>query len=963
MDLKADDDLKKIRTESDALGMVHDKYQQYYKNVKVEGALISAHSKSGIIGLISGTQIKIEDLDVIPSVTAYAAFDQALNHVKAKVYAWEGSVKKGFPGYELPTGELVILADASMGIDPVLAYKFDIYAAQPLYRAWVFIDAKTGAYLKEEKRIHESNITATANTLYDGSQTITADYTGSLYRLRQTASGGGIQTFSLNNSTSYTSATDINSSTTTFSSDPTSNQAHYGAEKTHAYYLTRHNRNSYNNAGAIIKSYTHYSSNYVNAFWDGTRMTYGDGNGTTNSALVSLDICGHEISHGVTEYSANLNYSNESGALNESFSDIFGECVENFSKGSNDWLMGREIGINRNGAFRSMANPKLYGDPDTYKGTNWYTGTGDNGGVHTNSGVQNKWFYILAAGASGTNDLGNSYSVTGLGMENASRIAYRNLTVYLSPTSNYAAARAGAIQSATDLFGAGSAEVIATTNAWYAVGVGCSYGGSCYCNSFANSGASMYVKTVTIGNFTNSSGAAGYSNFTASPANLGTGSLAVSLVPGFRASAYNMYWRIWIDLNNNGNFDDAGELVFSGGPSNSTVNGNLVIPNTASGSRRMRVSMKYNGAPTSCENFSSGEVEDYTVTFINTHDTEAPTAPVLSSTGSTASSISLSWTASTDNVGVTGYEVVVNGIYNGTTTGTSYTINGLNASTTYPVYVRAKDAAGNSAASNTITPSTTSNTSITLFGHYFESGYDGWVKGGGDCTRYKGSRSYEGQYSIQIRDNSGIASAITSAAWNVSSYNQLLLDFYFYSAGMENGEDFLVQYYNGSSWQTVATFAAGTHFNNNGFYHATATINSGGFPANAQFRFQCDASDNSDLIYIDAVILKGNVVVSPGGSNTQTCSLVSFLNTDEEESITGKMNEVISIFPNPAASVLRISSPDKILGAEIIQADGKAAGVEIFRNNQVDVEQLQPGIYFIRIKTVKNTVVKRFIKL
>ncbi|MEZ4849341.1 MAG: M4 family metallopeptidase [Bacteroidia bacterium] len=150
-----------------------------------------------------------------------------------------------------------------------------------------------------------------------------------------------------------------------------------------------------------------YSSNYVNAFWDGTRMTYGDGDGVNYGPLVSADITGHEITHGVTEYSANLVYQRESGALNESFSDIFGEMIEFHATGSNDWQMGTDIGIGGSGAIRSMNNPNLYGDPDTYGGSNWYnpncgtpTQFNDYCGVHTNSGVQNKWFYILAAGES-----------------------------------------------------------------------------------------------------------------------------------------------------------------------------------------------------------------------------------------------------------------------------------------------------------------------------------------------------------------------------------------------------------------------------------------------------------------------------------------------------------------------------------------------------------------------------------
>jgi len=205
-------------------------------------------------------------------------------------------------------------------------------------------------------------------------------------------------------------------------------------------------------------------------------MTYGDGDGVNFTPLVCLDVVGHEITHGVTQYSANLRYLGESGALNESFSDIFGNEVE-FAKegvpgsGTGNWRMGEDITPSGLG-IRNMQNPNEFNDPDTYLGTYWVTtGSGDAGGVHTNSGVQNFWFYLLCEGGSGTNDHGNAYNVSAIGFTKAAAIAYRNLTVYLTPSSNYYAARVGAINSAIDLYGAGSPEVQAVMDAWDAVGV------------------------------------------------------------------------------------------------------------------------------------------------------------------------------------------------------------------------------------------------------------------------------------------------------------------------------------------------------------------------------------------------------------------------------------------------------------------------------------------------------------
>ena len=708
-DMKADDELVSKAVVADQLGFTHEKFQQFYKKIKVEGSEYTVHSRNGIIEQLSGEFKGIKGVDITPAISAPQALAMAQKHVGATSYAWDANVNSGYAGYKKPTGELVIIGGSEGDkIGPRLAWKFDVYAVDILYRAYVYVDAKTGAILQENHRIHNTNAPSSGTSLFNGVVNFTADNTGSTYRLRQTASGGGIETYSLGNGTNYASATDITSATSVFTSDSVAIQAHWGAERTYDYYFTKHNRNSYNNLGAIIKSYVHYSTKYVNAFWDGTRMTYGDGDIAQGyRSLVSLDICGHEITHGVTEYSANLIYSNESGALNESFSDIFGESVENFAKGSNDWLMSCDIGVSGCGAFRSMSNPNVYGDPDTYKGTNWKTGTADNGGVHSNSGVQNKWFYILTSGESGTNDVGNAYSVTGLGIDKASKIAYRNLTVYLSASSSYSNARDGSIQSAIDLYGAASPEVIATTDAWYAVGVGCKYGEVCYCTSAGGSQADEWIKQVSIGSFTNASSASSYTYFSGKTISLNAGSsYPITLTPGFTLLSYPEYWRIWIDYNNDNDFDDAGELVYDAGATSTTAKtGTLNISPTATGTTRMRVSMKYNAAPTPCEGFTYGEVEDYPVSFAPlVPDTEAPTAPVLSSPSKTETSINLSWTAATDNVGVTGYDVYVNGAKNNANnlTALTYTITGLTAATDYSIEVRAKDQASNTTSSNTI---------------------------------------------------------------------------------------------------------------------------------------------------------------------------------------------------------------------------------------------------------------------
>src|SRR5690606_28363155 len=320
-----------LKQEQDPLGFTHQKMQEYFNGVKVEFATVTLSSKNGAVQTLNSSYSPIaEDFNVTPSISNSQALNSAIAHVGASKYMWQNAAEAALAdNYKKPAGELVILpALENISETNRLAYKFDIYATAPLYRADVYIDAKTGQFIMENKKIHDANVPATGTSLYNGNVSFTADNASGPYRLRQTADGGGIQTFDLNNSTNYGNAVDVTSNSTNFTSNLTGVQAHFGVEKTYKYYSQKYGRNSYNNTGGVIKSYVSYSSNYVNAFWDGSRMTYGDGDGTNYGPLVSLDICGHEITHGVTEYSANLVYSYQSGALNESFSDIFGESIE-----------------------------------------------------------------------------------------------------------------------------------------------------------------------------------------------------------------------------------------------------------------------------------------------------------------------------------------------------------------------------------------------------------------------------------------------------------------------------------------------------------------------------------------------------------------------------------------------------------------------------------------------------------
>jgi Zn-dependent metalloprotease len=503
----------------DALGFVHARYQQMEGQIPVEGGNLILHLKNGGMYSINGDAFEVQNLSQTPALAVNEALRIALAHVNADRYLWEDEAETrllrtqtGDPmATWYPVGKLVFAPKGGIAQTGnfTLAWKFDIYAITPLYRAFVYVDAQTGEVIWEQNRIHTADVLGSAVTRYSGTVPMTADQvSANSFRLREAGRGNGMWTQNLATGTNYGNAIDFTDANNIWANsnaahDEVATDAHWGAEKTYDFYWNNFSRNSIDGNGFHMYSYVHYGQNYNNAFWDGFRMTYGDGNGTSYFPFTALDVTGHEITHGITEFTAGLAYSYESGALNESFSDIFGNSIEHYARPSQwSWKIGEDMTSSGNG-LRNMQNPALFNDPDTYLGNFWYTGTGDNGGVHTNSGVQNKWFYILTIGESGTNDIGSTYNVPAQGWTKSQAIAYRNLTVYLTANSDYADARFYAIRSAGDLYGPCTPEVIATTNAWYAVGVGPAFSNTILAD-FSATPSSLCYAPATVA-FTNTS--------------------------------------------------------------------------------------------------------------------------------------------------------------------------------------------------------------------------------------------------------------------------------------------------------------------------------------------------------------------------------------------------------------------------------------------------------------------------
>lgn len=468
-----------VRT--DAYGFSHHRYQQYFQQYPVEGAMYILHARDGIITHANGKLIRDIHVADSPAVSAGQAIELAKQHMGAARYAWENPkleerikmIKRDPAATFYPTPELVI-ADKNFQSDGsayVLAWKVDLLADNPTERKIIYLDAVTGEFLFDLSGCQEESVVGTAVTRYHGTQTIVADSVSPMsFRLVDSTRGGSITTYDLNTLEDESKGVHFYDEDNFWDNanerfDDAATDVHWGMEMTYDYYLQHHGRDSYDDQGAPIISYVHYDTAWSNARWTGWWALFGDG---SNNPLTSIDVVSHELTHGVTGNSAGLIYRNESGALNESFSDIFGTTVEFFALPDEaDWLIGKA-----NFILRDMANPNARSQPDTYKGDMWYTGSGDNGGVHYNSGVQNYWFYLLSNGGAGVNDFGNAFDVDSLGMEVAAAIAYRTLNYYLTPGSQYLDARLGSLQAAEDLFGTCSPEVQTVMHAWYAVGVG-----------------------------------------------------------------------------------------------------------------------------------------------------------------------------------------------------------------------------------------------------------------------------------------------------------------------------------------------------------------------------------------------------------------------------------------------------------------------------------------------------------
>lgn len=477
------------RVQADKLGHRHVRVEQRHNGLRVVGAELIVHfDEADRAYEVNGRYIPGLATSASPHITAADAI----------TFAQADLARRGAPGGTVSDEpELVIFARrAPTKVAYQLTLVYGVGTTMP--GRWVYwVDAQTGRILERVSRIYHIprpttngvHVVLSGTTLNGEGAAATnlvgwKENTNNKYYLYNTNQQWAVKNAAASgwpdaSSYAYRDTDDWGAS------DPAEISAALAVDATHRYFRDVHGLPGYDGFNTLARVNVHQGTGYVNAYWDGDQLYFGDGDGVTADSLAVQDVVGHEFTHAVTEFSANLIYFGEPGALNESFSDIFGASIEFFAQaddrasypdrtpGRADWLMGEDAWLEFAALrdLRDPANPETVGagneQPTRYKGSFWASGDEDSGGVHQNSGVQNFFYYLLCEGGSGTND-GLAYDLPGIGRTNAEQIAYRALTLYCTEDTDYRDVRLAWQSAAQDLHGEWAPIVAAT---WDAVGV------------------------------------------------------------------------------------------------------------------------------------------------------------------------------------------------------------------------------------------------------------------------------------------------------------------------------------------------------------------------------------------------------------------------------------------------------------------------------------------------------------
>jgi bacillolysin len=480
---KPESEFRIIKTEIDDLNKQHIRLSQHYNGLPIYGAEVIVHSNGNEADMLNGRFFPTPTLkDLKPTIDTKKALEIIKNDLKnISIFKDLSALEQSIMKYSAPKTELIIYHENDDISKEKLTWQVEI--RPNLVERWqYFVDAKTGKIISKFNHTCaiDGPATATAADLNGISRSIKTYQSGNSFILvdasRPMFKGGAINTDdpqgvlwtidASNTTPEELNVKQVASSNNTWT-NKTAVSAHYNAGLAYEYYLNKHGRNSLNGKGGSIISIINITETdektgkvqqMDNAFWNGEFMGYGNGNTFFKPLAGGLDVAGHEMTHGVIENTANLNYQGQSGAINESMADVFGVLID---RTDGDFNVGEDVV--KNGAFlRSLSDPNKGDQPASM--SQLYTGSEDNGGVHINSGIPNRAFYLFVKGLSGTEEQQKT---------KAEKVYYRALTTYLTRSSKFVDLRAAIVQSCKDLAATVGAEAEAAANAAFStVGIG-----------------------------------------------------------------------------------------------------------------------------------------------------------------------------------------------------------------------------------------------------------------------------------------------------------------------------------------------------------------------------------------------------------------------------------------------------------------------------------------------------------
>jgi vibriolysin len=521
-------------------------------------------------------------------------------------------------------------------------------------------------------------------------------------------------------------------------------------------YANLFGRDSFDTAGAKLISSVHYGISYSNAHWTGTQMVFGDGNNVTTASYVAMDVTGHELTHAVIDYTSNLKYYGESGGMNEALADIFGAVCQWYRDNNGDtagptsetiWMVGEDTRLVEP-ASRYMDDPARDG-----KSLDFWTPTAGSVNVHQSSGIANLAFYLAANG--GQHPRGKSTTVvSGIGIYDAARVFYRANTTYLTPSSNFSAARVATINAATDLFGADSSQAEQITNAWTAVGV---------------MPPPDFVVIDTRTNLASSTQLA-----FSYPTN---GATAMKFVISGGTGDADLFVRF-------GSPPTLAEFDCYQGESNETCE--LYPPQSGTYYLMIRAAQPYSGVTLTVSAANGGPWTETTCSDGVDDDSDGATDCADSDCGT---SLACSW-----------------------------------------VVISSTD---------------------------FESGLGPYTDGGNRAARVDNATvANSGRFSMQLRDDAGAASSFfTTTPMSLSTVTEIRIQYNALAQSMENGDKYLVEIQvDGGEYQVVAELRSGSEFTKDARHARDLQIPVSN-ATSVRVRFRCAASNNSDIVYIDDVVI------------------------------------------------------------------------------------------------------------